>query len=97
MAVGWFEHPSLVATKTELKGGDRLVFYTDGVTEARHGREDFGVDRLRTIVSGVGGTAADTAAALMTAVAEFRDGPPADDTAVLVVHVVAASAAPAVR
>jgi phosphoserine phosphatase RsbU/P len=91
MAVGWFEHPSLVATKTELKGGDRLVFYTDGVTEARHGRQDFGIDRLRTIVSDVGGTAAETATALMAAVAEFRDGPPADDTAVLVVHVLAPS------
>jgi sigma-B regulation protein RsbU (phosphoserine phosphatase) len=94
MAVGWFEHPSVVATKTDLNGGDRLIFYTDGVTEARHGQHDFGVDRLRTIVSGAGGTAAETAAALMAAVAEFRDGPPTDDTAVLVVHVVPSSAPP---
>jgi sigma-B regulation protein RsbU (phosphoserine phosphatase) len=92
MPVGWFEHPSLVATRTELKGGDRLVFYTDGVTEARHGREDFGIDRLRTVVGAVSGTAAETAAELMATLAEFRDGPPADDTAVLVVHVLPSSA-----
>ena len=34
----------------QLREGDVCVLYTDGVTEARHGEEEFGYDRLMDIV-----------------------------------------------
>ena len=41
------------ASQLRLAAGDTLLLYTDGVTEARRGKELFDEDRLRTIVCGV--------------------------------------------
>ena len=40
-----FEH-SMEESTIHLKPGDVCVFYTDGVTEARHGDDEFGYERL---------------------------------------------------
>jgi serine phosphatase RsbU (regulator of sigma subunit) len=63
--------------------------YTDGVTEARRGRDMFGVDRLRGVVADApaAATAVDLAAFIETAVLDYSGRHIADDTAVLVLRV----------
>jgi serine phosphatase RsbU (regulator of sigma subunit) len=57
-----------------LTAGDCLVLYTDGVTEARRGRELFGERRLVEAVCGLRGSSAQTIAeGLLTAASSFAD------------------------
>jgi PAS domain S-box-containing protein len=73
---------------THLHSGDAIVFYTDGVTEARRGREQFGEERLReTLTQCQGGTAVDIANAIEGAVLDFAGPEPSDDIAMLVLRV----------
>ena len=73
---------------THLHSGDAIVFYTDGVTEARRGRDQFGEERLRQVLADShGGSAADIADAVEQAVLEFAGPEPSDDIAVLVLRV----------
>ena len=68
--------------------GDLLVFYTDGVTEARSpSRNLFGEERLRAIVeANAAAGARQTQEALMWAVGEFTAGTPqSDDLTLLIV------------
>ena len=89
MALGMFDSPPLFDTRLVLEPGDSLVFYTDGVTEARRGADELGVDGLRRLVASAdaGSSAAHLAAFIEAHVSEYRDGLPRDDTAILVVHV----------
>jgi sigma-B regulation protein RsbU (phosphoserine phosphatase) len=95
MAVGWFERPTLSETRTDLSVGDMLVFVTDGVLEARRSAladprtgEEFGLERLGQVITATQhASAGQLSAAVMDAVEAFRDGPPTDDTAVLVIRV----------
>ncbi|MEA2826029.1 MAG: hypothetical protein QOG43_468 [Actinomycetota bacterium] len=89
MALGMFDSPPLLETRFVLGPGDSLVFYTDGVTEARRGTHELGVDGLRRLIAGAGAgsSAAHLAAFIEAQVGEYRDGLPRDDTAILVVHV----------
>jgi phosphoserine phosphatase RsbU/P len=59
--------------EAELRPGDSLVFYTDGVTEAFNAAgEMFGESRLIThLAEKPGGTAAETVASVLAAVREF--------------------------
>lgn len=85
--LGVMEAPELVDTELELEPGDTVVLYTDGVTEARRGRELFGEDRLVATLARSSGSGADAvAAALEAAVAEFQDDAN-DDVAILVLQV----------
>ena len=83
--VGLFADLEVHDVEVELGPDDALVLYTDGVTEARRGREEFGLQRLERVVADSGGLGAeDTAGAIEHAVAAFQDGLPADDIAILV-------------
>jgi serine phosphatase RsbU (regulator of sigma subunit) len=68
------------------------VLYTDGATEARHRNgervvEQFGEERLRSVLSSARGAgAAEIAARVETAVLDFQAGHLADDLAVLVLR-----------
>lgn len=85
MPLGLFEDPALSDTAVELLPGDALFLYTDGLTEARREREEFGLDRLQEVVSKtVGMDAADASALIGDEVARFRGGEPHDDIAMLV-------------
>jgi len=71
-----------------LEPGDRVLLYTDGVTEARDARgEFFGVDKLADLVGRTSTTDAppETMRRLMHAVADHNAGPLRDDaTAVMI-------------
>ncbi|MEU5903818.1 SpoIIE family protein phosphatase [Micromonospora sp. NPDC047467] len=70
-----------------LAPGDSLIFYTDGVTERRRGRELFGTDRLRDAAAPLAGYSADVVAARLRAAAiNFSVEPPRDDIALLVLR-----------
>ena len=71
-----------------LTAGQRMVLYTDGITEARapDGRF-FGDEGLERILrSRAPGSAADIAQALADAAVDFQDGVTRDDIAVVAVH-----------
>lgn len=77
----------LPVARHELQPGDRLLFYTDGITErfAPHG-ELYGVDRLRARFGQLQASTADAAAAeIIAAVEAFAAGRPAEDDQTLLV------------
>ncbi len=73
-----------------LEHGDRLLLFTDGVTEARrHGTHPFGEDRLIDLVrqhTTAGLPAPETLRRLCHAVLDHHDGPPTDDATLLFVE-----------
>ena len=86
--IGLFSEIRLWEETAQLHPGDSLVFYTDGVTEARRGREQFGDKRLADVLRSCAGmTAAEVAENVEAAVVDFGGPEPRDDLAVLVVHV----------
>ena len=69
-----FEHPL---------NDDLLLIYTDGVTEARHAGELFGLEGLLPLVAGCEHEPAALTAKVLGAVLDFQDGDPRDDIALL--------------
>ncbi|MGF1471337.1 MAG: PP2C family protein-serine/threonine phosphatase, partial [Rubrobacteraceae bacterium] len=88
-AIGVFESFEIEDLAMCLQAGDTLVFYTDGVTEARApDGAFFGEDRLRSLVQSCAGLgAAETAGHIKDAVLEHKGGNPGDDVAILALQV----------
>ncbi|MFI7426195.1 SpoIIE family protein phosphatase [Micromonospora sp. NPDC049836] len=83
-ALGLLDTIATPTAEIPLGPGDTLIFYTDGVTERRRGRELFGVDRLRESAAPLAGYSADVIAARLRATAiGFSVEPPRDDIAIL--------------
>jgi serine phosphatase RsbU (regulator of sigma subunit) len=76
--------------RTQLETGDRLLFYTDGVVEARQSADDdFGVSRLGDLVlrRHAGGLSApETLRRLVSTVLQQRSGPLLDDATIVLVE-----------
>ncbi len=86
--IGVFSDVRLWEETTLLQPGDSYIVYTDGVTEARRGREQFGDDRLVDILSSCAGSDSDRiGAAIEEAVLEFGGPEPSDDLAIVVLRV----------
>ena len=77
--------PRIELTPTELvlAPRQRLLLYTDGVTEGRHGDEEYGEERLLTTASAPAGDATALVDAVLRDVLAFQDGVPRDDIALL--------------
>lgn len=87
--VGVFGRLDLTAERLEIRPGDRLVLYTDGLTDAASPSGDrFGLERLRTAIEeSCAGGAGETAGAVIGSVLRFQgDADPADDLALLVLR-----------
>ena len=73
-----------------LQLGDRLLLYTDGVTEARaHDGSRFGTERLVCLAEDgerAGLPAPETLRRLALAVTRHQDGPPRDDATLMLMH-----------
>lgn len=89
MVLGVFPDTSYEQSELRLTPGDRLVFYTDGITEARNGEgEEFGDERLVATALETRGQSADSMkAALLSAVNGFTGGKFEDDATLIVVGV----------
>jgi PAS domain S-box-containing protein len=86
--IGFVPDPEVVDETLELEPGDSLVFYTDGVSEARSSQGLFGEERLVDLLRGCGGLPpAEIAERIESSVLAFREGPTSDDIAVLVLKV----------
>jgi sigma-B regulation protein RsbU (phosphoserine phosphatase) len=86
MILGAFAEAVYEEGTVDLAPGDRLVFYTDGVTEAMDpAGEEFGPERLvETVVARPGRTAAEVVGAVVRAVRRFGGRRLADDLTVVV-------------
>jgi serine phosphatase RsbU (regulator of sigma subunit) len=89
--LGVADDPQLEQVTVHLAAGDALVFYTDGVVDARRaGGERFGERRLAEALQGAaGGTAQHVALAVEAAVRAHHPDTSADDRAIVVVRVAA--------
>jgi phosphoserine phosphatase RsbU/P len=88
-ALGFIEEVNLEEVSVDLRRGDVLVFYTDGITDANSTTgEFFGVGRLRETVSAAGGlAAAELCDHIFEVVDRFQAGAAQyDDMALLVVE-----------
>ncbi|MFG1605632.1 SpoIIE family protein phosphatase [Actinoplanes sp. NPDC049265] len=86
-ALGLLETISSPDELVTLGPGDSLIFYTDGVTERRRGRELFGTARLREAAAPLAGYPADVMAArLRSTTINFSVEEPRDDIAILVLR-----------
>jgi sigma-B regulation protein RsbU (phosphoserine phosphatase) len=87
--LGVFASGAYEQAETPLRSGDRLVLYTDGITEARNGAdEEFGEDRLVSLaVENRACSAPALQARLGAAVASFTGGRFQDDATLIVVAV----------
>jgi sigma-B regulation protein RsbU (phosphoserine phosphatase) len=89
MPVGLMEGAEFPVAEERLSPGDKIVLYSDGVTEARNAEgEFFGRKRLRDVVAGHASEPCQAIhEAIQTAVAAFTEGTPqADDITVLVLE-----------
>ena len=82
----------------QLGLGDLVAFWTDGVTERRHGGGMFGEERLLALLGGARQPLrrATSRAAVDEAVVDFAPGLPDDDVAILVARVTCVAVDPAV-
>jgi serine phosphatase RsbU (regulator of sigma subunit) len=74
-------------TSVHYQPGDRLLFYTDGITEARNSAgESFGIKRLQEFLrtATVSLSSAEAAKTILAQVETFRDQEPCDDRLVMV-------------
>lgn len=87
LPLGLFENAGLTNVRVTLRPGDTLLLYTDGVTEARHGRDQYGDQRLRSLLAAAGQLSAhDLVDTIEQDVLTFTGGPHTDDIAILALH-----------
>lgn len=87
MMIGAMSGETFSSTKIQLESGDLLVLYTDGVIEARHGEDLFGLQRLSmTIAEYAHLPAKEMARAIHDRVAKFQGRGLSDDTCILVLR-----------
>ena len=90
IALGWTTDATYAGHEVSLAAGDRLVLYTDGITnQPGPDGTPLGLERLERIVSGVRGQSADAIArtVLEELDAYAGDGSPTDDVSIVVLAV----------
>ncbi len=86
LALGVNAAQSYEQVRADLPVGGSVVLYTDGVVEARTGRELFGLDRLDVVLAAHAGDSAQAIAeAVIEACRAFSGGNLTDDCAVVVI------------
>ena len=86
-ALGLFPDPTFTQVQLKLAPGDAFVAYTDGITEARRGNEEFGEHRLRAFLSEQYTYPAETIAAnLGKLLLHFQAGTTHDDAALVILR-----------
>ncbi|HVF73624.1 MAG TPA: SpoIIE family protein phosphatase [Acidimicrobiales bacterium] len=86
--IGLFHEVELHDEGVYLGPGDALLFFTDGVVEARRTGEQFGDAKLEALLASCAGMRADElVAAVVASVAEFEEGEAGDDLALVCLRV----------
>ncbi|MEV3925691.1 SpoIIE family protein phosphatase [Actinomadura coerulea] len=86
--LGLFDDVVLTDETVELRSGDAVLFFTDGVSEARRDREFFGEERLAGLLSDARAfDAGAITARIIDRVLGFQDGVPRDDIALVTLRV----------
>jgi sigma-B regulation protein RsbU (phosphoserine phosphatase) len=85
LPLGMFRETEFSATRVQMEAGDTLFLYTDGLSEASHEGDEYGVDRVLTLVRKQSARQpAELIAACLDDVRTFtRGGPGIDDVTVL--------------
>jgi serine phosphatase RsbU (regulator of sigma subunit) len=85
LLLGAVDDARITADAVELADGDRLLLYTDGVTDTVGPLDRFGEQRLLDAATDLAGRVAgdDLAAGLLAALDAFSDGDQADDIAIV--------------
>lgn len=88
MPLGMFRESEFSATRVHLNAGDTLFLYTDGLSEASNASDEYGVDRVITLVrQQAARQPADLIAACLHDVRAFTNGTPSfDDMTMLAVR-----------
>ena len=78
---------SLTDRRDPLQSGDRIMLYTDGVTEARRDSDFFGEARLLELVASTPDSAREAAELVLNEVVAFQAGHPRDDIAIVAIAI----------
>jgi serine phosphatase RsbU (regulator of sigma subunit) len=81
--LGCLPDAGLQETRFHLAPGELLLLYSDGVTEARHGRDQFGEERLRALLAGTHPIPRTIVDAVIDGVQVHCDGDLGDDVTVV--------------
>jgi sigma-B regulation protein RsbU (phosphoserine phosphatase) len=81
--LGWLASHRYGQTRLRLAKGEALVFYTDGVTDARRGGERLGQAELLAALEQAGAPTAESVVSAVRTLLGQADQPPADDIAVV--------------
>jgi sigma-B regulation protein RsbU (phosphoserine phosphatase) len=89
MVLGVFPDSTYEQGETRLVSGDRLIFYTDGITEGRNASgEEYGEERLASATAAVRSEAAERIKDMLLAdVTAFTGGRFDDDATLIVVGI----------
>lgn len=87
LPLGMFHELAFSATRLHLDPGDMLFLYTDGLSEARHEEDEYGVDRVTSMVRQAGAKRpADLIAACLNDLRTFANAPSSDDLSLLAIQ-----------
>jgi phosphoserine phosphatase RsbU/P len=87
LPLGMFCEISFSTTQLHLAPGDTLLLFTDGYSEARRADEEYGVDRIASLLrQHEGRCPAEVIAACVRDLDSFADGPRLDDLSLLAIR-----------
>lgn len=87
LPLGMFHQFDFSATRLHLEARDTLFLYTDGLSEARSGENEYGVDRVTHLVrQQAARRPAELIAACLEDLRAFTDGPALDDLTLLAIQ-----------
>jgi serine phosphatase RsbU (regulator of sigma subunit) len=82
--LGALPDPDWTTSRVEVRPGEQLIVYTDGITDARSGDELFGEERLKSKIAGSGAPEA-AVARIERALIAFAGAAATDDAALVAI------------
>ena len=87
LPLGMFHEFDFSATRVHLEPGDTMFLYTDGLSEARHGDDEYGVERVMHLVrQEAARRPAEVITTCLDDLRAFVDGPALDDLTLLAIQ-----------
>lgn len=87
LPLGMFHEFDFSATRLHLEAGDTLFLYTDGLSEARHGDDEYGVERVAHLLRRQASRCpAEVITTCLDDLRSFIDGPALDDLTLLAIQ-----------